>query len=76
MTVTKEQIQALEDLLSDYTTEDQAETLGDMVAKVKDWQPELFEWLSHKYQTVRSPNALFGVAIFSLILIRSDDENE
>ena len=68
MTVTIEQIVEIESYL---TTGDDME-VANAVADLKDWQPDLFDWFTHKFNSLTSPNALLGVIITVLALIKAD----
>jgi hypothetical protein len=71
LSITPDQIQELESLLYD---PDKIEALASMVETVKEWQPDLFEWLTHKFNTLSKPNALLGVTVFAMILLKNESE--
>jgi hypothetical protein len=72
LTVSPEQITKLDRMISDFETNE--ETLIELVAELKTRQNPLFDWVSHKFGAMTSPNALLGVTIVALALLKGDME--
>lgn len=73
MTINYEQIAQVQKVI--FEADDPGELGAEWSRKLADlkaWQPDLFDWLTRRFNVMTSPAALLGVTIMALILIKEE----